>query len=175
MLGMIFRVNNMNKLLKLNKVLNFPVLCSILIAMTGCITTQDFSKIEENHLLSVQKEIELKQVSHALERGRLSYESGNYSDSVESLLSEAIWLYGTPEDKSDALKYLAFGFCINNLVVSCTQAFERAFIINPSFELSTAERGHPLWDPAFQHANFIYKCLAARRLEKDIEKVVLCQ
>jgi len=143
----------------------------LVMAMVGCANNQTVSS-EEERLLAEQQ---IKEVAHALEAGRVSYEEGQYAEAEKWLSSEEIWMHGTAEDKSNALKILAFGFCINNLETTCIQAFERAFIINPDFELSAAERGHPLWDPAFQRANFTYKCLAAKRLENGAEKTALCQ
>lgn len=146
----------------------------LLMVMAGCANNQTVSR-EKERLLAEQRDKQIKEVAHALEAGRVSYEEGQYAEAEKWLFSEKIWMHGTAEDKSNALKILAFGFCINNLEITCVQAFERAFIINPDFELSAAERGHPLWDPAFQRANFTYKCLAAKRLENGAEKATLCQ
>jgi hypothetical protein len=51
-----------------------------------------------------------------------------------------------------ALKTLAFSQCSTGAVVACRQSFERAFRVDPGFELATAERGHPIWGPQFERA-----------------------
>jgi hypothetical protein len=51
-----------------------------------------------------------------------------------------------------ALKTLAFSQCSTGAVVACRQSFERAFRADSGFDLTTAERGHPIWGPQFERA-----------------------
>ena len=50
------------------------------------------------------------------------------------------------------LKYLAFSHCVTNNVPQCRKAFGQALTLNPEFNLTPAERGHPKWGPAFEKA-----------------------
>lgn len=149
------------------------VLPVIITTLAGCMANQTLT--EEEQRLAEQREIQARKASDALSYGISHYEAGNYQESENWLSSEEIWLYGSVEQKLESFKYLAFGYCINGLERTCTQAFERAFLTDDTFELSTAERGHPLWDPAFQRAKFIYRCQAAKRMNNEMDKVDLCQ
>ena len=51
-----------------------------------------------------------------------------------------------------ALKTLAFSQCLTGAVVSCRKTFERAFSLDPSFDLAAAEQGHPIWGKQFLQA-----------------------
>ena len=49
----------------------------------------------------------------------------------------------------EALKYTAFSYCLIGRTVSCRQQFEKAFKLDPGFDLAAGEKGHPLWGPVF--------------------------
>jgi hypothetical protein len=51
-----------------------------------------------------------------------------------------------------ALKTLAFSQCSTNALTACRQSFERAFKTDATFDLLTAERGHPIWGAQFLRA-----------------------
>lgn len=51
-----------------------------------------------------------------------------------------------------ALKVLAFSQCSTNALSACRQTFERALKADPNFELTHAERGHPVWGAQFTRA-----------------------
>jgi hypothetical protein len=85
-----------------------------------------------------------------------TYERNNLRQAISLLTPLAA--DGGPLDAPQrvrALKYLAFSQCSSTgagALVACRQAFERAFRLDPSFELAPAERGHPLWGPEFDRA-----------------------
>jgi len=54
------------------------------------------------------------------------------------------------DDKLSAYKYLAFIHCISSREKLCKDYFRKVLAINPNFELSPAEAGHPIWGPAFR-------------------------
>lgn len=49
-------------------------------------------------------------------------------------------------------KYLAFSQCSLQRRAPCQQHFESALKIDPTFQLTQAESGHPIWDPVFKKA-----------------------
>lgn len=78
------------------------------------------------------------------------YEDGNYksaSKRFQSALDEGLTF---KSDQIRAYKHLAFIHCISNRERACRDAFRAAFDIDPKFELSAAEIGHPLWGPVYQ-------------------------
>lgn len=82
------------------------------------------------------------------------YEAGHYYLAEEHFLSPALWA-GDTQVQLQALKYLAFSYCVTERPIQCRFAFDRALQIDPTFHLGTAEASHPLWGPVF--------VLAARR------------
>ena len=59
---------------------------------------------------------------------------------------------GSLRNRVTALKYTAFSYCVTNRPTPCRQSFERALRLDPSFDLSPGEQGHPLWGPQFAKA-----------------------
>ncbi len=92
----------------------------------------------------------------ALAAAIATYERNNFRQAISLLTPLAA--DGGPLDTPQrlrALKYLAFSQCSSSgagALVACRQAFERAFRLDPGFELAPAERGHPLWGPEFDRA-----------------------
>jgi hypothetical protein len=53
-------------------------------------------------------------------------------------------------DKVAAHKYLAFMHCAQSREKQCRTEFRKALVLNPEFELTPAESGHPSWGPVFR-------------------------
>lgn len=90
------------------------------------------------------------QVEQKIEIGVKAYEAGNYvtaSNAFESVLSTTS---ASRAQKVRAYKYMAFISCISSKEKSCRENFHNIFEINPDFNLSAAEVGHPTWGPIFQ-------------------------
>lgn len=81
-----------------------------------------------------------------------AYDRGDYAQAVRLLvpLSNESTLDGDRQLR--ALKTLAFSQCSTNAVTACRATFERAFRADAKFDLSAAERGHPIWGPQFLRA-----------------------
>ena len=85
-----------------------------------------------------------------LNYGVLSYEEGNYQASITALQGVLdTGLSGKPE-RVMAYKYLAFIQCISGREAMCKEYFRKALEIDPNFNLTSAEAGHPIWGPAFR-------------------------
>ncbi|MES2014854.1 MAG: TssQ family T6SS-associated lipoprotein [Pseudomonadota bacterium] len=87
----------------------------------------------------------------ALKEGIELYNKGSYSEAIKRL--------GAPEMSSGskasqvlALKYTAFSYCVSSRQTLCRQAFDKAFKLDPAFDLQPGEHGHPLWGPVFAKA-----------------------
>ena len=77
------------------------------------------------------------------------YDKGDYSAAIDRFVhSAAIAIASTPI-RVTALKYAAFSYCVTRRSTLCRTHFEAAFKLDPAFDLSPAERGHPLWGPVF--------------------------
>lgn len=83
-------------------------------------------------------------------QGVRAYENGQYKE-AEQLLRGALdgGLAGKAEQVG-ANKYLAFIACTSRQQEACRNYFGRALTIDPAFELSRTEAGHPVWGKVFR-------------------------
>jgi Tfp pilus assembly protein PilF len=85
-----------------------------------------------------------------LSAGIREYEEGNYRE-AETLLQAALDAgLKSRADQVKAHKYLAFTYCVTNREKQCRDEFRRALDVDPGFDLTAAESGHPIWGPVFR-------------------------
>ena len=85
-----------------------------------------------------------------LSSGIRAYEDGDYRNSarlLQSALSGGLFL---KSDQVAAHKHLAFIHCAQAREKSCRSEFRKALELDPGFELTPAESGHPSWGPVFK-------------------------
>ena len=87
----------------------------------------------------------------ALREGIALYNDGDYNGAIRRLNS-ADMNDATPRERLSAAKYTAFSYCVSGRQALCRETFDRAFKLDPGFDLSAGEHGHPLWGPAFTQA-----------------------
>lgn len=80
--------------------------------------------------------------------GLRSYENGNYNDALRQLQS-ALDQGLSKNDQLTAHKHIAFVHCAQGRQGPCRSEFRKALTIDPGFDLTPAEAGHPLWGPVF--------------------------
>jgi Tfp pilus assembly protein PilF len=88
--------------------------------------------------------------SKLLEEGIRDYDDGNYrqaSRKIKAALDEGL---SSKQDRVTAHKYLAFISCVSNREIQCREEFRLAVEIDPRFDLTAAEAGHPIWGPVFR-------------------------
>lgn len=80
------------------------------------------------------------------------YVDGRYEDAITALtpLSTAQELPMSSQVK--ALKYIAFSHCVEGRRKPCRQHFDMALALDPTFQLTEAEKGHPTWGREFNNA-----------------------
>lgn len=88
-------------------------------------------------------ESEVKAGIRNYEEGRLTAAAENFRDALR-----APGLTATSEITAN--KYLAFIACSNKRESHCRAYFRRVLELEPEFELSTVEAGHPMWGPTFR-------------------------
>jgi len=99
-----------------------------------------------------QKPAEPGTAQLALNEGVDLYDRGDYNGTVKRLATaNEIWT-GNKAIQVQALKYMAFSYCLTGRQALCRQQFEKALRINPAFDLAPGEKGHPLWSPVFEQA-----------------------
>jgi len=85
----------------------------------------------------------------ALEAGIHLYSRGDYTAAIKRLgTAHEIWKADKPL-QLEALKYMAFSYCVSGRQALCKQQFQKALKLDPSFDLAPGEKGHPLWGPVF--------------------------
>lgn len=85
-----------------------------------------------------------------LAKGISEYETGNYVNAKTALHGVLENQYATRYETLWANKYLAFIYCVSGDQKLCRNHFRNLLELNPNFELSAAEAGHPLWGPVFR-------------------------
>jgi len=91
----------------------------------------------------------LSPAQRALTMGVWMYEDGDY-DGAESYLKTALSLDTADAERVRAHKYLAFILCAERRQQECRREFREALAIDPKFDLTPAEKGHPTWGPVFR-------------------------
>lgn len=85
----------------------------------------------------------------ALREGIAAFGTGEYKRSEAKLLeSQKLGLNQTSE-QVQAHKTKAFLYCVTRRTALCEKSFAEAFDADKSFDLTRAERGHPVWGPVF--------------------------
>ncbi|RZI80626.1 MAG: hypothetical protein EOP38_21905 [Rubrivivax sp.] len=88
----------------------------------------------------------------ALAQGVKAYQAAQYTV-AETQLKNALQMGLTaPADVASAHKHLAFIYCTSRRESLCAGAFKAARAADPSFALSKAEAGHPMWGPVYRKA-----------------------
>ena len=96
--------------------------------------------------------IPLSKSEQLLADGLVKYTAGDYDGTIRLL--EAALKEGLPEkaDKVRAMKHIAFSLCLKEKFRDCRAAFVRIYDVDPAFDLTPAEVGHPSWTHTFASA-----------------------
>jgi tetratricopeptide (TPR) repeat protein len=110
--------------------------------------------------------IPLSGAEKMLADGLVKYDAGDY-DGARALLEDA-FKAGLSEkrDQTRALKHVAFSLCLQNRWRDCRAAFARIFEVDPEFDLTPAEAGHPSWTRTFAGVKRAQQAKLAREKSK---------
>ena len=108
--------------------------------------------IEEREAAVEKPSVPLAKAEQMLQDGVVRYDSGEYA--AANRLFESALKEGLREklDQVKAMKYLAFTLCLENKFRACRAAFMKIYEVDPAFDLSPAEAGHPSWTKTFAAA-----------------------
>jgi hypothetical protein len=90
-----------------------------------------------------------RKAEQELEWGIRNYEEGRYQNAAGNF-QNALDVGAPVGVQLSAHKYLAFIYCISGEKLACRGEFKKLLSLNPKFELSPAEAGHPTWGPVFR-------------------------
>lgn len=88
----------------------------------------------------------------ALADGLKAYQAGQYKMAETQLKTALQSGLSAPADVANANKHLAFIYCTTKRDTPCAAAFKAAKAADPSFALSKAEAGHPMWARTYKKA-----------------------
>jgi tetratricopeptide (TPR) repeat protein len=111
--------------------------------------------ITEREAASSRKSLSLLPVGKAeqlLADGMVKYDSGEYDAALK--LYEAALKEGLKEkaDQVRAMKYSSFSHCLRERFRDCRASFMKIYDVDPTFDLTPAEAGHPSWTRTFASA-----------------------
>jgi hypothetical protein len=87
-----------------------------------------------------------------LAEGILKYDAGDYDASLKLLEGSIKEGLKEKPDQVRAMKHVAFNLCLKEKFRDCRAAFIRIYDVDPNFDLTPAEAGHPSWTRTFAGA-----------------------
>jgi len=109
----------------------------------------------------------LGKAEQMLADGMVKYDAGEYPAAqalYQSALKEGL---KSKEDQVRAMKYIAFTLCLTEKFGPCRAEFVKIYDVDPKFDLTPAEAGHPSWTRTFASAKA--QALKAQR-DKEAQK-----
>lgn len=124
--------------------------------------------VAEREAAAAQKTglLPLGKAEQLLSEGMVKYDAAEYTAALklyEAALKEGL---KAKEDQVRAMKFTAFSLCLENKYRDCRAAFIRIYGVDPNFDLTPAEAGHPSWMRTFASA----KAQAKRELHEKEQK-----
>jgi Tfp pilus assembly protein PilF len=95
-------------------------------------------------------EVLQRPAERALLAGLRAYEDGQYVDAERELNKALASGLVSAKDRASAHKHLAFVYCTSQRLKPCEDAFRAARAADPTFALTRAEAGHPLWGSIYR-------------------------
>ena len=108
----------------------------------------------------VAKQQRLERAQAHLSDGLKKYDGGNNDEAIKNFLLALDSGQLALADQLIARKHMAFIHCLSGREANCKEEFEKVIALDPKFELTPAEAGHPAWGPIYRLA----------RTEIDIRK-----
>jgi tetratricopeptide (TPR) repeat protein len=102
-----------------------------------------------------------------MQEGLVKYDSGEYAEAAKVLdaaLKEGL------KDRNDqvrAMKHVAFTLCLREHFRECRAEFVKIYDVDPNFDLTPAEAGHPSWTRTFAAAKAQAKRAQAAKEKED--------
>jgi hypothetical protein len=90
----------------------------------------------------------IKALAQALE----AYTDGRYPEAIAQLSPLATATELLLSERVRVFKTMAFSHCALMQLRACRDSFEQALLLDPTFQLTEAERGHPVWGREFRSA-----------------------
>ena len=109
--------------------------------------------------------IPLARAEQMLADGMVKYDSGDYAAAHTLYVSALKEGLKSKDDQVRAMKFTAFTLCLENKFPQCRAEFLKIYEVDPKFDLTPAEAGHPSWTRTFAGAK-----AQALKAQKDKEQ-----
>ena len=113
----------------------------------------------------------LAKAEQMLADGLVKYDAGDYPAAhtlINGALKEGL---KSKDDQVRAMKITAFMLCLENKVRECRTEFVKIYDVDPKFDLTPAEAGHPSWSRTFAAAKAqAHKALKDKELKEARDK-----
>ncbi len=109
----------------------------------------------------------LTKAQQLLAEGMLKYDAGEFKEAHRLLGAALTEGLKSDKDQVKAMKYLAFTLCLQAQYRSCRNQFIAIYDVDPAFDLSPAEAGHPSWTHTFAAAKRIGLRHAAEKARRE--------
>jgi tetratricopeptide (TPR) repeat protein len=105
-----------------------------------------------------------------LQEGMIRYDAGDYAGAAKLL--DAALKEGLADKALQvrAMKHIAFCLCLQDKWRDCRAAFVKIYDVDPDFDLTPAEAGHPSWTRTFAGAKAQAKRAIAEKAAQDKAK-----
>jgi tetratricopeptide (TPR) repeat protein len=107
----------------------------------------------------------LPKAEQMLQDGLVKYDAGDYPAAAALLNGSLKEGLKSKDDQVRAMKVAAFTMCLENKVRECRAEFLKIYDVDPKFDLTPAEAGHPSWAKTFAAAK-----AQAQKAQKDKEQ-----
>lgn len=87
-----------------------------------------------------------------LQEGLIKYDAGDYVNAARLLQASLNEGLEGKELRVRAMKHIAFSLCLQEKWRDCREAFVKIYDVDPEFDLTPAEAGHPSWTRTFAGA-----------------------
>ena len=111
--------------------------------------------------------IPLSKSEQMLADGMVKYNGGDYDAAIrlmDGALKEGL---SDKADKVRAMKHIAFSLCLKERFRECRAQFVKIYAVDPAFDLTPAEVGHPSWAKTFAAAKSQAKKALAAKEKRD--------
>ena len=123
--------------------------------------------IAEREASTAKPRTQLDKAEQSLADGLVKYDAGDYPE-AQKLMENAVKLgLKNKGDEVKALKHIAFTQCLGDKWTACRATFVKIYDIDPNFDLTPAEAGHPSWTRTFAQAKAQAKKALADRAAKE--------
>ena len=119
------------------------------LSISGCVVPPK-AVVNAPSAEDIVKQQRLERAQAHLADGLKRYDAGTYDESMRSFLLALDTGLLNPPQQIIARKHMAFMHCVSDREAACKEEFEKAFALDPKFELTPAEAGHPTWGPVFR-------------------------